>query len=42
MIADLNPQLKAKEEDLKKPNVAGSVILWKRVEDTICTLKSEI
>ena len=42
MIADLKAQLKAKEEDLKKPTVAGSVILRKRVEDTIRTLKSEI
>ena len=42
MIADLKAQLKSKEEDLKKPNVAGSVILRKRVEDTIRTLKSEI
>lgn len=42
MIADLKAQLKAKEEDLKKPNVAASVILRKRVEDTIRTLKSEI
>lgn len=42
MIADLKAQLKAKEEDLKKPTVAGSVILRKRVEDTIRTLKGEI
>lgn len=42
MIADLKAQLKAKEEDLKKPTVAQSVILRKRVEDTIRTLKSEI
>lgn len=42
MIADLKAQLKAKEEDLKKPNVAASVILRRRVEDTIRTLKSEI
>ncbi|SPO00957.1 related to transcription initiation factor TFIID subunit [Cephalotrichum gorgonifer] len=42
MIADLKAQLKMKEDDLKKPNVAKSFLLRKRVEEVIRTLKSEI
>ncbi|CAI4216751.1 unnamed protein product [Parascedosporium putredinis] len=42
IIADLQTQLKEKEESLKLPHVANSVILTRRVEATIRDLKSEI
>jgi len=42
MIADLKNQLKEKEESLKLPHVANSIILRRRVESTIRDLKSEI
>ncbi|PKS10569.1 hypothetical protein jhhlp_002323 [Lomentospora prolificans] len=42
IIADLQAQLKEKEESLKLPHVANSIILRRRVETTIRDLKSEI
>ncbi|KKA26414.1 hypothetical protein TD95_001389 [Thielaviopsis punctulata] len=41
-IAELKAQLKLKEDDLLKPNVANSAILKKRVQANIKSLKDEI